>query len=363
MRTIYSRTFVAALASLLIFTIGSRLSNSRVSKDTDRTSASVDDSKAPSIVGDGVHDDTRAIQAQINELHNGGIISFGSGQIFKVTSAITIPNKNIILDGNCATFLNSSRNDVVFKVDVHSADVNTCLIKNATFMCDNTVHDQTSECGAILIKKSFGTTIRGCRFFYLRGGFAIKAEGSENLRIETCQFDWNAVDTCIEALQSPEDRPYFTNELSLVACRIQHISGSHGQGGVGVVASGANIAIRDCMINVCAGGGILLGRDWPAYGVVIDNLYCEANSVFDVRASNRKGVSYFRFENITVRDAIQKQDGMGNISKNVRYSVDLQGAEDGTLENYWFTGRPLIASIRVPKHPSNLRLISIKGMK
>ncbi len=116
--------------------------------------------------------------------------------------------------------------------------------------------------------------------------------------------------------------------------------------GPGIIASGNNISIRDCLVNVCANGGILLGRDLMTYGVDIDNVYFETNSVFDIRCASQYGVRYFRFSDITVRNGVARNDGMGGISRNVGYSVDLDGAKNGEITNYALLfGDPMEASI------------------
>ena len=288
-----------------------------------------------------------SLQNVLNSMKNGGVLKLESGRLYRITSRIVIPGRNIIIEGNGAALENENPDDVIFEINQGKVEPPSfCLIEDAVFTTSKSVKKPGDASGAILISRSFGTTIRECSFQFLKGGFAVCAQQSENLRVESSRFDWSSVDVYIEALQSPHDSPFFCNVLNVQNCRLQHCAGIDGKGGTGIIASGNNISIRDCLVNVCANGGILLGRDLMTYGVDIDNVYFETNSVFDIRCASQYGVRYFRFSDITVRNGVARNDGMGGISRNVGYSVDLDGAKNGEITNYALLfGDPMEASI------------------
>lgn len=138
-------------------------------------------------VGDGVTDDTVAIQAAIDS---------GKNVIFSKTSylcgRVVIRNSNIIIDGNFATLLHGANYGFVISKDTHDV-----VIRNFHSICtyekdsqqDTNAHISTGTNNDNPDEEFFtyNITIQNCSFY--GGVIGVSISSSKNVFIEDCSFD------------------------------------------------------------------------------------------------------------------------------------------------------------------------------
>jgi hypothetical protein len=137
-------------------------------------------------VGDGVTDDTAAIQAAIDSLGTiGGIVQVPSGT-YKVSSALNI-SSYINLKGSGAVsstlLTNSSTNNVIYINGVSNSP--GCTIEDLFF--NSSV---TRISGSYIVSNSSnGTFIKNCKMYSAFDGISITGTSAQNIKIEDCQID------------------------------------------------------------------------------------------------------------------------------------------------------------------------------
>ena len=150
--------------------------------------------KNPDVYGDGIHDDTKALQSSIDEVKDGGTVYFPDGIYLLSASLIFYSNQHFILsdkavllrsaeEGKLTRYLlaaysepewggYSGTHDVVISGGVF--DGNRETDEKCTLM--NTVH-----CNNILIEN--------CRFVHCARWHFIEINGTKNAVIRSCVFD------------------------------------------------------------------------------------------------------------------------------------------------------------------------------
>lgn len=84
-------------------------------------------------IGDGVHDDTAAIQAAINSFESGAscAVRFLPGRTYKITRAITTNNRSVVLDGQNAIITISENTEYALKITGTNCEVCNLQINRA----------------------------------------------------------------------------------------------------------------------------------------------------------------------------------------------------------------------------------------
>lgn len=150
--------------------------------------------KNPDVFGDGVHDDTKALQASIDEVKDGGTVYFPDGTYILSASLIFYSNQHLIFsdkavllrsaqEGRLTRYLLASysepewdgysgTHDVVISGGIF--DGNGEMDERCTLL--NTVH-----CNNIIIEN--------CRFVHCARWHFIEINGTKNAVIRNCVFD------------------------------------------------------------------------------------------------------------------------------------------------------------------------------
>ncbi len=150
--------------------------------------------KNPDVFGDGVHDDTKALQASIDEVKDGGTVYFPDGTYILSASLIFYSNQHLIFSDKAVLLRNaqegrltryllasysepewdgySGTHDVVISGGIF--DGNGEMDERCTLL--NTVH-----CNNIIIEN--------CRFVHCARWHFIEINGTKNAVIRNCVFD------------------------------------------------------------------------------------------------------------------------------------------------------------------------------
>lgn len=152
-------------------------------QDKARESVSVKDFGA---VGDGITDDTAAIQAAIDSLGTaGGVVEVPTGA-YKVSSVLNI-SSYVCLKGSGAVassiITNNSTGNVVYINAV--ANSPGCTIENLFF---NSSVTRTSG-SYIESHSSNGTFVKNCKMYSAFNGISITGSVAQSIKIEDCQID------------------------------------------------------------------------------------------------------------------------------------------------------------------------------
>lgn len=161
------------------------------------------------VYGDGVHDDTKALQACIDCVKDGGTVYFPDGRYLVSAALIFYSNQNIKLSDNAVILRNDKSepitryllasysepewggyegtHDVVISGGVF--DGNSCTEEKSTLV--NTVH-----CRNI--------TIENCRFVHCSQWHFIEINSTENAVVQNCVFDGPSYTSVNEGLYNEQ---------------------------------------------------------------------------------------------------------------------------------------------------------------
>lgn len=203
-------------------------------------------------IGDGVTDDTDALQTAID---SGETVIFEPNKVYKITRQLTIKNDNVIIDGNGSTMLcdvytgSSTRNWIYVNLK------NNITIKNLTI-------DGNAATGSTHLISMFGTkniTIDNCEF--TRGyGYALRLnDGCANVRITRCNF---------HDIDGPAGNPggaiygISYNDLIINDCYAEHLGDHFAY----ITGSSRNVMISNCIVKYAGENELTAGAAYVAYG-------------------------------------------------------------------------------------------------
>lgn len=325
-------------------------------------------------VGDGVTDDTAAIQAAIDSAYTSGKIvrlsrktylteviaiknptynliieGCGYGTVLKRksnqtgvinvqgTSAVDVIIRNLTVDGN----VNGGTSGNLRAINVTRRSTETVLIEN--------VHITNARCGLYIgywdATQHYGVvnvTVRHCKFSNNTMNELVIAVG-KNIYIDDCYFDAGPDDSSLIDIESHGDGAYFDNVV-FNSCHIKQNSGADVQCILNnFTCPSSSVMFRDCLINA----GVQLTRmdnvkfvncDFVATAKRIEIKSCSNTVISDcklncpvdvyarVRHSNTNitdntiiersqlnvGMSAYDIQNIKVKDCVVSPRGTGN---------------------------------------------------
>jgi hypothetical protein len=144
-------------------------------------------------VGDGVTDDTAAIQAALDACPSGGQVELNNG-VYAITAQLTVPISSITLDGRGATI--KAKNNTSFEYMLLAQNLSSIVVKNVTFDANkaNRVSGQNVRfMGAAFLTCSdsafINCTAKNCLGYNSIPGVGLAAAGqSVRCRFEGCSL-------------------------------------------------------------------------------------------------------------------------------------------------------------------------------
>ena len=228
-----------------------------------KTSLSVLDYGA---VGDGVTNDTTAVQTAVNAAAAAGLPLYFPAGIYKLSDWVVIPTGSRLY-GSDATIL--SGGGAGFQLSTFTTGyggAHDILLEGLTFDCENTL---TS---AILLMHNKDIRIVGCHFTNMPDGHFIELNSSQNVSIEDCSFignGWTAyqyeainIDVATQAgypSGTAESWDGTTcDNIHIARCTFQNVEAAAGNHGSvvfnGTALYSTNIYISDCVIDTAYNG-------------------------------------------------------------------------------------------------------------
>ena len=262
-----------------------------------RESVSVKDFGA---VGDGVTDDTVAIQAAINAAVASAAavtgtlaVMFPPG-VYKVTATLTVTTYFIRFQGVGQPIIKVfHNNDVISCTGIPSTILNprNKMIFDGLIFNTNSGNTPTSiirfgtNSGATptYINSVNDAEISNCVFDQITATYVIDNNRGYGLVIRDCQFTSLTVTAALKMRQSTNEIPYWTYAVSIFGTDFTSITGT------AIQADGGDLAVYGSIIEGCSTGGVRLGMNNSYVGsqpVSFHGVYFETNTTFHVLAEN-----------------------------------------------------------------------------
>lgn len=163
------------------------------------------------VYADGIHDDTKALQACIDKVKNGGTVYFPDG-MYLVSAALIFYSNQTLKFSDKATVIRSDKSEPLTRYllasysepewgeyeGTHDVIISGGIFDGNQFLDERTTLVNTVHCKNI--------TIENCRFVHCAHWHCIEINGTENAVVQNCVFDgptYTAVNEglCNEQLQ------------------------------------------------------------------------------------------------------------------------------------------------------------------
>jgi hypothetical protein len=236
------------------------------------------------VKGDGSTDDTEAFDLAVAACPSGGVVKFNSSKTYKLgqTAIITKP---ITLDFSGA-YIKSATTGIMFRLQQATPDDNAdrITIKHVTVIAG------TSN-PANIVKILYGGINPRLHDFHVQAVTATHSfiwnYASYGLVLDDCKIRNSVSPYGIYCSHSNSNPLILTNAVDINHLDISNL------GGLGVYFEGGIATIRgQSVIEGCTGGGIKHGNEAYANKLVVRDLYCEANSNFDISFASTAGGNY-----------------------------------------------------------------------
>jgi Pectate lyase superfamily protein len=153
-------------------------------------------------VGDGFTDDTASIQAAANSINSsnsvlsGGILTFGKGKIYKITSTINL-NAGTCIEGNKSTLVSYNCDAITYPPlpvigGVRNINYVLAKISNLSFQSQSSnysgyLNAKNNTYKAIQVVDAAKISVLDCVFYYYN--YALWFSGCQQISIERCYFN------------------------------------------------------------------------------------------------------------------------------------------------------------------------------
>lgn len=190
-------------------------------------------------VGDGVTDDTQAIQNALDCLENGGVLLLNKH--YKTTGVI-VNHSNIIVDGKGTLEQIPTDKDNYFTLKI-PANVENVTIKNINFIGERNSHlGTTGEWGMGVDSYGNNITLDNLKLInYWGDGIYIGAE-SGDVTIQNCHIDNNRRQG-ISVIEG--------NNITILNCTITNTNGTAPQAGIDFEPNNVNQKIKNIVVDGC----------------------------------------------------------------------------------------------------------------
>lgn len=173
------------------------------------------------VYADGIHDDTKALQACIDEVKDGGMVYFPDG-IYLVSGALIFYSNQHLKFSDKATVLRSDKSEPLTRYLLASYSepewgayegTHDVVISGGIFDGNEKLDERSTLVNTVHCRN---ITIEGCRFVNCAHWHCIEINGTENALVQNCIFDGPAYTAVDEGL--------FNEQLQLDLAR----EGSYG---------------------------------------------------------------------------------------------------------------------------------------
>lgn len=227
-------------------------------------------------VGDGITDDSTALQSCVNAAAGKGVVYLSAGSTYLSTRTITIPSNTCIV-GYGATLLFPGSHGLQNKSfgDPPAATDSNIGVYGVTFSSNGTADGQIRLTG---VKNA---SIRDCNFTHIQPegvttGLSL-ANGCQDVSVFNCHFDCPDYSLIVTSETNTKKSATLINKnINIIGC---HISTEWGSA-IAVQGGSENITISDCNIYVSGGSdnkgiGIKINEgvsaDYNVHNVLISN--------------------------------------------------------------------------------------------
>jgi hypothetical protein len=257
-------------------------------------------------VGDGVTDDTAAIQAAIDAATiaaNTGVsligVLFPAGT-YKVSSVINVV-RNIRLQGIGWPIIKAFHNGDIFHYfgipDSSTFPDNKFVVESLTFKNNPgnvptsfiRLGDSTGDTPTY-VKSADDVEIISCTWNNCSANYIIDNNRGFGLVIKECIFTACVTTAVLKLRQNQTEIPYWTYSVNVYTCDFTGITGK------AIEADGGDISMFGGIVEGCSAGAIDLGINTSYTGAQIVSFYgtyLEANQIFHVRGSNGRLIANF----------------------------------------------------------------------
>lgn len=229
--------------------------------------------------GDGVTDDTAAIQAAIDAAKE---VIFPAG-VYKTTTQINLLTQKVIRFVNDATLRVAHTG---YGIYVNGAGLNIagrdyCRIIGPKFKNQPGI----TPAAFVVIDFVQNVSIEDAVFNDCAATVGVLNLAGYNTRIAKTVFNW-FTGTCIKLRQSIGDVPHFSYNISIREVDISNNTG------VGIDIGGGSFSILNSVIEGCSLGAIKFCTDGSQCNGVLTSAYFEANQLFSVNAYGDNGGNF-----------------------------------------------------------------------
>jgi hypothetical protein len=257
-------------------------------------------------VGDGVVDDTAAIQSAINYANSTALAAVGTVSVlfpagsYKTTSGLTV-DRNIRFIGNGWPIIKVAHNgDAITLTGIPSAFVFPRNITVFDGLVFNTAIGSTPA-SIIRLGTASGATptyvnsindvrVVNCVFDQITATHVIDNNRGFGLVITGCAFTSITATSAIKMRQTNSEIPYWTYAVSIYATDFTNIVGK------AIEADGGDLAVYGSIIEGCSQGAVEVGINTAYTGAQPTSfygVYFEANQIFHYKANNGRVISNF----------------------------------------------------------------------
>ncbi len=154
----------------------------------------IDVMKNNNVYGDGIHDDTKALQACIDEVKDGGTVYFPDGT-YLISAALIFYSHQILKFSDNAVILRSDKSDPITKYLLASYSepewggyegTHDVVISGGVFDGNKNLDEKSTLVNTVHCSN---ITIENCRFRHCSQWHFIEINGTEKTTIQNCIFD------------------------------------------------------------------------------------------------------------------------------------------------------------------------------
>jgi len=257
-------------------------------------------------VGDGVADDTAAIQNAIDYSDSTAVAITGTAEVYfpagvyKVTSGLTVSRSLRFIGGGWPIIKVAHNTDAITLTGIPSAVLFPRNVQTFEGLVFNTQSGFTPT-SVIRLGTSSGLTptyinsindvkIVNCVFDQITAAYVIDNNRGFGLVIQNCAFTDITATAVLKMRQTQTEIPYWTYAVNIYASDFTNITGK------AIEADGGDLTVFGSIIEGCSAGAVDVGINTAYTGAQPTNFYgtyFEANQVFHYRSNNGRVLSNF----------------------------------------------------------------------